>query len=752
MQKWGIKLKAKRQPPFCVTRCDGGTPPQHLPSRGRSTPEGNSETSSPLGRYECVALLYVYNSFDGLRNGGKNYLKDVVGNPFVKPNLSLLPRQRCSHCYSTNNKVYVKGELHDVLPALCKGKEMEAIAANLIFFILKSVNLKNVETVEEYKDNIKNVYANLIRCYHKIFTENEKHGEYIFCIFNDDLVKCVSPSLRKNKKNIIQELVLNSLCFFFKNNAKHKHRLDPNLMCEVVKYKKFLYIWDCLSFDRHLLREGMTARHVDYLFGHFLNDRAYLCQAIALASLFLSDEHVGFSSPFKEDSAYNCRILLQYILQAQSKNCLFLFLDGLKCDDLKRDVYRWLASLDEASGFFADYWGYLSAREYLLRSKAREKEKDEAGGGPPSEGTPNEGGTPNESTFNEGGHPSKSTFNEGGQDRICAPWGNNPLQPHSDYYELPEEMKNISVVTNVESLHKMIGTIKASQERHWVDGIYNDESTYTSESCDDVITAEDINNHLRGKQKKYYIGIDVEWNRYQKASIISVATEERIYLIDLLTVDYNYKILIHSFFKWLLENPFVCKLFYNFACDMRVLNSFFRGMSVVCTYLNVTDLRDPLFLQQRSVVTPCSQDSVLSAELFNRNVIETNDIELFKKVTTSSFRNFNGRVKHRGCDNFEGAIRVCPSRTTDKLHFKSLSHLCQKFLGKNLNKQLQLSNWSRRPLMESQIHYAATDAYVLIVLERLLIEGNYSSACSSNSSSLSDAFVQKYKCRNCSWE
>ncbi|GAB67160.1 3'-5' exonuclease domain containing protein [Plasmodium cynomolgi strain B] len=734
MQKWGIKLKAKRQHPFCVIRYDGGILPQYLLSRGRSTPEVNRKMSSPFRCDECV-ILHVYDDcFDGLRNGEKKYLKNAVGNPFMRTNFSLLSsKQRCSHCYSTNNKVYVKGEIYDVLPTLCKSKEIEAIAANLIFFILKFVNLKNAESAEEYKDKIKNVYANLIRCYHKIFTDKGRHGECIFCIFNDEVVKYVSPSLRKNKKNIIQELVLNSLCFFFKNNARLKDKLDPNLMCEIIKYKKFLYILDCLSFDRHLLREAMTARHVDYLFSSFLNDRVHLCQAISLASFFLSDDdgHIGFSSPFKEESAYNCRILLKYILQAQSKNCLFLFLDGLKCDDLKMDVYRWLTSVDEASGFFSDYWGYLAAREYLLRRK--EREKGEVKGSPPSEGT----------------------LIEGGQDRNYVTWEKKSLHAHRDYYELPEEMKNISMITNVESLNRMIGTIKYSQEKYWKDSIYNDNSMYTSESCGDIITAEDINNHLRGKKKKYYIGIDVEWNRNEKASIISVATVDHIYLIDLLTVDYNYKILIQSFFKWLLENPFVCKLFYNFACDMRILNSFFQGVSILCTYVNVTDLKDPVFLHQQNGVTPDSPDSpdrVISAELFNRNIIETNDIELFKKVTTSSFRDFNGRVKHGDCNHFEGTISVCSGRTTDRVHFKSLSHLCQKFLGKNLNKKLQLSNWSRRPLMESQIHYAATDAYVLIVLERLLIENNYSSTCSSNSSSLSDVFVQKYKCRNCSWE
>ncbi|CAA9988917.1 exonuclease, putative [Plasmodium knowlesi strain H] len=738
MQKWGMKLKAKRQPPFFVIRCDGGIQSKNLFSRGRSTLEVNRDTSLPFRREKYV-VLDVYDCFDELTNWKRSYLKNVVGNTFMRVNLSLLSsRKRYSHCYCTDNKVYVKGEIYDILPPLCRGKEIEAIVANLIFFILKFVNLKNVETAEEYKENIKNVYTNLIRCYHKIFADKGIHGEYIFCIFNDEVVKYVSPSLKKNKKNIIQEIVLNSLCFFFKNNERHKNRLDPNLMCEIIKYRKFLYILECISFDHHLLREGLTARNVDYLFSNFLNNRAYFCQAISLASFFLSDEHIGFSSPFKENSAYNCRILLKYILQAQSKNCLFLFLDGIKCEDLKRGVYRWLTSVDESSGFFADYWGYLAVREYLLLSKA--KEKEQAQGGSRSDGTLSKG------TINEG------TLNGGIRDGICVSWEKKPLHPYSDYYVLPEEMRNIKIVTNVESLNMMIGTIKLAQEKHWMDNIYNDDNVYTSQSCNHIITAEDINNHLRGGKKKYYIGIDVEWNRNQKASIISLATMDHIYLIDLLVMDYNYKLLIQSFFKWLLENPFICKLFYNFSCDMRILNSFFQGVSNVYTYLNVTDLKDPLIFHKKSGSNLDISDSAVSAELFNRNIIDTNNIELFKQVTTSSFRDFKGRVKHGDGDHLGGKINVHPSNTSDKIHFKSLNHLCQQILGKKLNKQLQLSNWSRRPLMESQICYAATDAYVLIVLEQLLIERNYCSTCFSNSSSLSDLFVQKYKCRNCSWE
>lgn len=72
--------------------------------------------------------------------------------------------------------------------------------------------------------------------------------------------------------------------------------------------------------------------------------------------------------------------------------------------------------------------------------------------------------------------------------------------------------------------------------------------------------------------------------------------------------------------------------------------------------------------------------------------------------------------------------RVCGSLDLQKVwkrlgpgnELSSLSKLCELHLGKPLDKRVRMSNWERRPLSNSQLHYAALDAQCLIPLYRSL--------------------------------
>jgi ribonuclease D len=48
--------------------------------------------------------------------------------------------------------------------------------------------------------------------------------------------------------------------------------------------------------------------------------------------------------------------------------------------------------------------------------------------------------------------------------------------------------------------------------------------------------------------------------------------------------------------------------------------------------------------------------------------------------------------------------------------YSSLAFLCLKYLDRKLSKYEQRSNWNRRPLKKTQLHYAALDAYSCVLI------------------------------------
>lgn len=55
---------------------------------------------------------------------------------------------------------------------------------------------------------------------------------------------------------------------------------------------------------------------------------------------------------------------------------------------------------------------------------------------------------------------------------------------------------------------------------------------------------------------------------------------------------------------------------------------------------------------------------------------------------------------------------------------ESLKGLAERILGKSVDKEQQMSDWSRRPLLPEQVEYAAADSYVLLLLHDVLFGDN----------------------------
>mmetsp|Transcript_2085 Transcript_2085/g.3687 ORF Transcript_2085/g.3687 Transcript_2085/m.3687 type:complete len:82 (-) Transcript_2085:73-318(-) len=72
-----------------------------------------------------------------------------------------------------------------------------------------------------------------------------------------------------------------------------------------------------------------------------------------------------------------------------------------------------------------------------------------------------------------------------------------------------------------------------------------------------------------------------------------------------------------------------------------------------------------------------------------------------------------------------------------------LSNACSHLLGQSLSKREQVSNWERRPLRQSQQHYGALDAWILIPMFRKLKEEGFETADDEPTDSMSLKAKQK---------
>lgn len=661
-------------------------------------------------------------NFESLKNAANEESKEV--DTFEEGELGMW----CSSETTNNgNKIFVKHAIHDVISVLCHQKDSKSIVANIIFFVLHYLNVKNVKTVDEYKENITQMYSSLIKCYDKIF-KSANSGEYIFGLFNDELVKIVSPSLKRNKKGIIYDIILNSLDFYFKNNIDEKEKLNINMLCEIITYKNFFYVMNSIHYDIPKFKEKLDIFHLDYLFCNFLNDANYLKDAIQLASVFYSDLF-HMNTPFKKGCSFTPFSILNKIIQIQSKNFFFLFLNSISCDHFKMEVLSTLLSADTISGFMPNFWGYLSAKEYLFLEDIQMK---------------------NESTQLLVDTKNIRTQVEKHEGKVCK----EEESESNALYSISNCIKDtISVLTSIEEIEELLKEIKEEQTQHWKMYIYDNDKLFNISTYKHFSSGNDLNTYLKNEKKLFYVGIDTEWNKHKKLSIISLATERKIYIIDVLHMNYKCKAFLCNFFLWLLENPFICKLFYNFSSDIQIISLYFKQIRKITTFSNIVDLKDPIIItdvNEKEYNKKTENMEAFYLENWNKEIIESGDISMFKAIAKNTFHNINKKIRNN-CSEAENIV-INYIENKKKIYFKSLNDLCKNILKKELNKSIQNCNWDKRPLTAQQITYVAVDAHVLIELEKQLLQRNYFSACFTNSNQLMMLFLQKFNNKNCDWE
>jgi len=166
--------------------------------------------------------------------------------------------------------------------------------------------------------------------------------------------------------------------------------------------------------------------------------------------------------------------------------------------------------------------------------------------------------------------------------------------------------------------------------------------------------------------KAQLVGIDCEWRpaigrfRQSKLALFQIAVKGHVFLIDLLTLTEPE---MTPFFTFLFSLKTLLKLGYQFDSDKRQLSRSYPNLHSVFVLESYLELLE--------------YDVQVTRKARKKRKIPENELKVEKK---------------------------------------GLSGLVSKYLKRSLDKHMQISDWSKRPLSPSQLDYSISDAYVLIDL------------------------------------
>ncbi|XP_026579763.1 exonuclease mut-7 homolog [Pseudonaja textilis] len=168
-----------------------------------------------------------------------------------------------------------------------------------------------------------------------------------------------------------------------------------------------------------------------------------------------------------------------------------------------------------------------------------------------------------------------------------------------------------------------------------------------------------------------------------RVSVVQLAIWGRVFLLDMFRLlqegGEEVQASLCGFFQSLLGNPAILKLGYGMSGDL-------RNLMATCGI---------------------SRDA-------NLQLCGILDLQLVHQ-----------KLPKRSKKSCQPAPDPCPAKEKawgGRLPEKGLSLLVQEVLGRPLNKTEQLSNWEKRPLRETQILYAACDAYCLLEVHAELLK------------------------------
>ncbi|KAF8822911.1 hypothetical protein IE077_002051 [Cardiosporidium cionae] len=688
-------------------------------------------------------------------------------------------------------RVHGGQRLYEFIPALCAEGKAQEIVGNLLFRCLDALRDHTNNRTELLKEFSNEIHETL-ECLFSPSPFSIPNKEMFFAILNADVVKIVSPKLKKVDSESVRMLFEDIFHQFFIQHSKMKSSVSINSLFHAVGASQFLSVLVLIDSSSklraHIATETFSTIFYQYLYGNKPN----LFLAIQMAAFFAIEENTTLDTPLA-GSSFTLKTVLKVVSEKCSEHLLDYFMKCLPQRELRDQVVLSFESRNFHTGLLHDEWGYAVTRKYALLSLQEKvlSESNVASGESVVKMSPNFTKLLRKPLI----HPALLEVNE-----VNSPWKHSDLlarpvdwqkesglltlyemqlnqvaasQQHqsaatakqeqpSKSYQLPLPARKIYWIHSSKQLSMAFSILK-----HYFSCLYHDfglqkqyaathkmeKSTIEHDNADflennAILDTASITINFDTESTNHaflVVALDIEWTAPQSVSLLTIATKESIFLIDMLNSDISYRNMTLHMLTWLFKNPFIIKLMYDHPNDARQLSFFFKTDALLAGIVNCIDLREPRILQTteeeiNSIVNEKTGRVKLATELaetsfrkhssFTENVragvcsdSAAPDSSISSQCLTSQ-KEFLTELWMKEYHIINQKKTISPYRSTT-LKCRSLSHLSKTILNATLDKSLRLSNWNTRPLSIPQLEYAASDAYVLLMLEIALRNKNW---------------------------
>ncbi|CAJ0608169.1 unnamed protein product [Cylicocyclus nassatus] len=253
----------------------------------------------------------------------------------------------------------------------------------------------------------------------------------------------------------------------------------------------------------------------------------------------------------------------------------------------------------------------------------------------------------------------------------------DPLSPTPDYLNFLSDVKDIIFIYTAADLHLLSLELKKLKNKN--------------------------------PDSQLIVGLDAEWSAYvanSRATILQLSLRDRIFIIDLENRAELPASALREFFELLFLDKGILKLGFQFNEDLVQMRAavphcraLFEPENVICVGRMVAEL-----LERTEKLDDC--EAILKEVL--PPDVSARDLEHSEIVDDHAAETAEVYVAVVKAQQNESVVQ----RTVNR----GLSYMCERVLGRPLDKTEQCSVWDRRPLRSSQLRYAAMDAYCLLLI------------------------------------